>query len=140
MRSNPLKLLSSYNTTVDVEARDRALDILVPLLELDSPRMAARMGNKMPSNDTKRIVRTFLYDALFPILTTNIGRANASLMTVQLFRELAQAEENTEGFLYIQARLVELASRDPRVSQLVWNDLYPIVPEDVDDDETTATP
>jgi hypothetical protein len=126
-RVTTLKLLVGYDATVDTDVRDRALDVLVPLLELDSPRMAARLGI---DPDTGR-VRTRLLDALVPILTTAVGRNESSMLASQLFRELSKAEENKEGLLYVQERLVELASRDARVSQLVWNHLYvtPILDE-----------
>lgn len=120
-RVSTLKLQLGYNATIDFDTRDRALDVLVPLLELDSPRMAARLGREASG------VRVILYDALVPILTTNVGRSEASVLATQLFRELAQAaDENKLGLQYVQGRLIELASRDARVSQLVWNDLYPI--------------
>ena len=125
-RVNTLRLLVGYDATVDTDARDRALDVLVPLLELDSPRMAGRLGQKHEEGKPPQ-VRTRLYDALVPILTTTAGRTEASAVAAQLFRELAQArEENQAGLDYVQSRLVELGSRDPRVSQLVWNDLYPV--------------
>lgn len=137
-RVTTYKLLIDYNATVDADARDRALDVLVPLLELDSPRMAARLGREAAG------IRTRLYAALVPILTTNVGRNEASALAAQLFRELAQAaDENKLGLQYVQSRLVELASRDARVSQLVWNDLYPVRQDevgagsDVDDEEDT---
>lgn len=120
---------SNYDATVDIDARDRALEVLVPLLELDSPRMAARLGRRRGSCQ----LHTRLYDALVPILTTAVGRSDASLIATQLFRELSKARsENKRGLLYVQSRLVELASRDERVSLLVWKDLYP--PTSTDDD------
>jgi hypothetical protein len=135
LRINTGKSMLSYNSTIDFEARDRALDVLVPLLELDSPRMAIRVGGKMDA-DGKRSVRIGLFDSLYPILTTSIGRSDASVLATQLLRELSRAgEENGEGFLYMQGHLVELASRDARVSQLVWNDLYPVPPESLENND-----
>jgi hypothetical protein len=122
-----------YDATVDTDVRDRVLDVLVPLLELDSPRMAARLGQK-----TTGVPRKSLYDAVVPILTTTAGRSEASVLAAELLRELAGAhDENDLGLHYIQSRLIELASRDARVSRLVWNDLYPIQAEAnlVDNDE-----
>ena len=124
-----------YNATIDFESRDRALDVLVPLLELDSPRMAARLGGKT-APDGQRSIRIGLFDSVYPILTTNIGRSDASVLATQLLRELSRAaDDSKEGFLYIQGRLVELASRDARVSQLVWSDLYPIPPESLESND-----
>ena len=112
-RVTSLKLLLSYDERIDTDIRDRVLEILVPLLELDSPRMAARLG-----------CRTRLMDELVPILTTKVGRNEASMLAAQLFREISKSPDNRLGLLYVQGRLVELASRDPPVSQLVWNHLY----------------
>lgn len=119
-RVTTLKLIMGYDATVDTDVRDRSLDVLVPLLELDSPRMAARLGI---DPETGR-ARTRLLDALVPILTSAVGRNEASMLASQLFRELSKAEENKQGLDYVQERLVELASRDERVSQLVWNHLF----------------
>jgi len=138
-RVNTLRLLLGYDATVDTDARDRALDVLVPLLELDTPRMAGRLGResqKPGKRSSPAPVRTRLYDALVPILTSSAGRTEANAVAAQLFRELAQAEEeNRAGLEYVQTRLVELGSRDPRVSQLVWNDLYPVEATGSDEDE-----
>jgi hypothetical protein len=115
-RVTTLKLLMGYDATVDTDVRDRALDVLVPLLELDSPRLARCLGVK----ENKR-VRNRLYDALFPILTTQVGRNEAPLLASQLLRELSKANENRIGRLYLQNRLAALASKDPRVAHLTFN-------------------
>lgn len=138
MRTNSLKLLAGYNSIVDYDCRDRALDVLVPLLELDSPRMAARLGRKFVAKGTTSYssIRVELYDSLIPILTTSVGRSDSSMLAVQLLRELAKAvDENKDGFLYIKGRLVEIASRDARVSQLVWTDLYSMEFDDEEEDD-----
>lgn len=135
LRVNTGNLMLGYNSSIDWEARDRALDVLVPLLELDSPRMASRLGG-MKGTDGNRRTRIELFDSLYPILTTNIGRSDASVLATQLLRELSRAgEDNRAGFLCIQGGLVELASRDARVSQLVWNDLYPIPLESLEEND-----
>lgn len=152
-RVTTLKLLMGYDATVDTDLRDRTLDVLVPLLELDSPHMAARLGmhrllgddvagsrdatttNTNNSNLPPMVVRSRLWDALVPILTTKVGRNEATVLASQLFRELAKADSNRPALQYVQGRLVELASRDNRVAHLVWNYLYPI---QVDDDREVA--
>jgi hypothetical protein len=133
LRPSTFKLLAGYNSTVDFDIRDRALDVLVPLLELDSPKMAARVGRKFTKQGatTFSSIRMELYDFLIPILSSTVGRSDSSMLAVQLLRELAKAvDENKDGFLYIKGRLIEIASRDARVSQLVWTDLYPLEFED----------
>lgn len=117
-RVTTLKLLMGYDATVDTDVRDRALDVLVPLMELDSPRMAIRLGTESSSRSNN-----CLFDAIFPILSTKVGRNEAPLLATQLLRELSKAQENRGGFLYIQERLLELASKDARVAQLVFNHL-----------------
>lgn len=138
VRTNSLKLLAGYNSIVDFDCRDRALDVLVPLLELDSPRMAARLGRKTVTKGITSYssIRVELYDSLIPILTTSVGRSDSSMLAVQLLRELAKAvDENKDGFLYIKGRLIEIASRDARVSQLVWTDLYPMEFDEEEEDD-----
>ena len=156
-RVTTLKLLMGYDATVDTDLRDRTLDVLVPLLELDSPRMASRLGmhepaedgaimSTVPTDDTRGgsnsvpIVRARLWDSLVPILTSTAGRSDANMLASQLFRELAKADSNQPGLLYVQSRLIEFASRDNRVAHLVWNYLYPhpTADEEEEDEDVTA--
>jgi hypothetical protein len=109
-----------YDATVDTDVRDRALDVLVPLLELDSPRLAQRLGLK----STNGRPQFRLFDNLVPILTTQVGRNEAPLLATQLLRELRKAKENNVGLEYLQNRLVGLARKDTRIAHLVMNHLY----------------
>jgi hypothetical protein len=120
-RVTTLKLLMGYDANVDTDVRDRALDVLVPLLELDSPAMAKRLGAQ---EDKKGRMRNRLFDALCPILTTQAGRNEAPLLATQLLRELAKAPENRIGLMYLQHRIATLASKDQRVAHLALNHLY----------------
>lgn len=137
-RVTTLKLLMGYDATVDTDIRDRSLDALVALMELDTPRMASRLGranqqkhveaSRGDKDDEKSssFVRTQLWDSLVPILSTKAGRNEASMLACQLLRELSKSDDSRVGLMYIQSRLITLASKDHRVAQLVWNDLYPI--------------
>ena len=118
-RVTTLKLLMGYDATVDTDVRDRALDVLVPLLELDSPRLAIQLGTSENGRSRNR-----LYDAIVPILATQVGRNEAPLLASQLLRELSKAKENRIGCLYVQQRIMTLASKDPRVAHLAFNHLY----------------
>jgi hypothetical protein len=118
-RVNPLKLLMGYDNTVDTDLRDRALDVLVPWLSLNK-QGAARLTIDPTTNQT----RTRLYDALVPALTTRMGRSEAAHLAFQVFRALSTCEKAKVGLEYCQERLVELASRDARVAQLVFTHLY----------------
>jgi len=133
-RVNYLKLISPYEQTVDTDLRDRSLDILVALLELDSPRMAVRVGV-----DDRGRVRTRFWDALIPILAGKCGRNDSAMLASQVLKELALAkEENKIGLAYVQGRLMEMASTDPRASQLIFAHLYPKAKEggrSTDDEE-----
>lgn len=119
-RVNPLKLTVGYDGSIDTDVRDRTLEVLVPLLELDSPGIAKRLGTKpdtgLPNNR--------VFDAIFPILSTQSGRNEAPLLATQLLRELSKAKENRLGFLYLQERIITLASKEPRVAHLAFNHLY----------------
>lgn len=134
-RVNFYKLMMNYDATVDTDVRDRSLDVLVPLLELDSPRMAARLGlNK------RGLIRTRLYDSLVPILAGGVGRSESTLLGIQLLRELSKSKENTIGLAYIKDRVIEMASRDSRVAQLALSHLYTVSRTDqsegVEEEET----
>lgn len=118
-RIAPLKLVATYDQTIDSDVRDRALEVLVPLIELDSPRMAIRVGTMCSFRDV-----------ILPILTTATGRGDAALLGTQLLKELGQAEENQSQIMAIQPQLVELASSNLRVSRLVWGDLFPMASDD----------
>ena len=127
----------TYDQVVDTDLRDRSLDVLVPLLELDSPRMAARVGLNRRKN-----VRTRLYDQVVPALAGGTGRTDSAMFASLLLKEMSKAEENQIGFEYIKGRLVEMASSDSRASQLIFSHLYKIskTPENslgdgVDDDK-----
>jgi hypothetical protein len=119
-RVNPLKLTVGYDGSIDTDVRDRTLEVLVPLLELDSPGIAGRLGTKpdtgLPNNR--------VFDAIFPILSTQSGRNEAPLLATQLLRELSKAKENRLGCLYLQERIIALASKEPRVAHLAFNHLY----------------
>jgi hypothetical protein len=104
-RVTTLKLLANYDSTVDIDVRDRALDVLVPLLELDT-----RMSDRLPYS---------CGDALIPILTSTAGRSEAPGLACQLIKEFARIHSMSKW----QEQLVEIASRNERVSQLVWNHL-----------------
>lgn len=114
-----LKLLAGYDATVDTDIRDRALDVLVPLMELDSPRIAKRLGSKENGMANIRFL-----DAIFPILTTQSGRNEAPLLAAHLLRELSKAKENKQGCLYLQERIIALASKEPRVAHLAFNHMF----------------
>jgi hypothetical protein len=118
-RVTPLKLLAGYDSTIDTDIRDRTLDVLVPLLELDSPSMAKRLGTK-----SNGLVNNRIFDAVVPILATKSGRNEAPLLAIQLLRELAKADQNKNGLMYIQERVIAIASSDARVAHLALNHLY----------------
>mmetsp|Transcript_3788 Transcript_3788/g.8166 ORF Transcript_3788/g.8166 Transcript_3788/m.8166 type:complete len:568 (+) Transcript_3788:35-1738(+) len=120
-RVNPIKLTVGYDGSIDTDVRDRALEVLVPLLELDSPGIAKRFGTKA---DTTGLPNNRVFDAIFPILATQSGRNEAPLLATQLLRELSKAKENRLGCLYLQERIIALASKEPRVAHLAFNQLY----------------
>ena len=116
-----------YDPNVDFELRDHALDVLVPLMELDSPRLAMKLGR-----------RRDIYQAVIPILTSRVGKSEATLTATHLLRELSKAPENSMALEQCQERLVELASRDARVAHLVWNHIYVKTSENEDNEAAAA--
>lgn len=123
-RVTPVKLLAGYDSTVDTDIRDRSLEVLVPLLELDSPGIAKRLGTKPSGLTYNRI-----FDYVVPILSTKSGRNEAPLLAIQLLRELGKADENKNGLMYVQERVIAIASKDPRVAHLAFNHLYAVKDE-----------
>ncbi|CAB9510626.1 Transcription initiation factor IIF, beta subunit [Seminavis robusta] len=127
-----LSLMVGYERTVDTDVRDRSLDVLLPLLEIDSPRMANRLAVK-PNG----MVRTRLFDALVPCLAGQVGRSESSMLASQVLKELAKAGGPCRlGLAYIRHRLVGMASKDARISQLVFAHLYPTQADDSDSEES----
>lgn len=131
-RVTAYKLLMGYDATVDTDIRDRTLDILVPLLELDSPRIAARLGSQPDGACT---VRAQMWDSLLPILTTAAGRNEAPHLATQVFRELTKAPENRLGLIYVQERLLKLACNNERVAHTACHFLQLIPKDNVAEDQ-----
>mmetsp|Transcript_13285 Transcript_13285/g.20235 ORF Transcript_13285/g.20235 Transcript_13285/m.20235 type:complete len:438 (-) Transcript_13285:1468-2781(-) len=107
-RVSTLKLFMGYDATVDTDLRDRALESLQQLLEL---------GISVPSSPR-------LYNALLPCLTTKVGRNDAPALACGIYKSLGKSEIHQEGLLYVQERMLELASKDSRVAQVALGYLY----------------
>lgn len=108
-----LKLLMSYDATVDTDVRDRSLDLLVLLSDVDPITMAGRLG-----------VCKGLWRAIVPALTTKVGRNEAVTLATQLLKYLSANKSNTTGMWYIQNKLLELASKDARTAQIALGHMY----------------
>ena len=116
-RVNTLRMLLGYDATVDTDVRDRALDVLVPLLELDSPHMAERL---ITVGKYKRI-QNRLFDSLIPILTTQAGRTEAPNLALQLLKEISKVKMNRIVSIYLRERLTALGSKEPKIAHLALN-------------------
>ena len=114
-----------YDNTVDTDLRDRSLDVLVPLLNL-SDDLVGNMSRFSPR----------LYDALFPILTTQVGRNDAPMMANSLLKALSRHKNNRVGLMYAQERILSLGSKNARVAQVALGQLYQFK---IDDLETGPT-
>ena len=86
----------------------------------DHPGIVKRLGIKAETG----LPNNRIFDSIFPILSTQSGRNEAPLLATQLLRELSKAKENRLGCLYLQERIIALASKEPRVAHLVFNHLY----------------
>lgn len=126
-RVNPMKLQAGYDGSVDTDIRDRTLEVFVPLLQLDS---TSGIAKQLGTNVGTGLPNTRVFDSIFPILSTQTGRNEAPLLSIQLLRELSKAKENRPGCLYLQERIIALASKEPRVAHLAFNHLY--VQEDME--------
>ena len=112
-RVSTLKLMMGYDATIDSEVRDRALDFLVMLAGLDE---------KVPQKLVK--TGTQLFDALLPILKSKTGRNDAPALAVSLLKIMARFQDTNDGFLYVQERILTLASTDNQVAELALGHLY----------------
>jgi len=108
-----LKLLMSYDATVDTDLRDRALDVIVPLLELDPTIMSAKLG-----------MHKGIWRGIVPALTTRVGRNEAPILASQLLKHMSASKSNTNGMLYIQSKILELGSKDARIAQIALGHMY----------------
>jgi len=115
-RVNTLRMLLGYDATVDTDVRDRALDVLVTLLELDSPHMAERLAIGKSRHFQNR-----LYDSILPILTTQAGRTEAPSLALQLLKELSKGKMNRSASIYVRERLISLGSKEPKIAHLALN-------------------
>lgn len=107
-RVSTLKLFMGYDATIDTELRDRALEVLQPLLAV---------GLSLPA--TPR-----LYNALVPCLTTKVGRNDAQVLANGIFKALGKIKEHRDGLHYVQGRLLVMASKDARIAQMALNHLF----------------
>jgi hypothetical protein len=117
-RVSTLKLRMGYDATVDTDLRDRALDVLVPWLALQEEVVLSKYLGSSPNGWAR------LYNAVLPILTTTVGRNDAPVLGAQLLKYMSSSPTNQTGMMYIQDRIVELASRDARMAQLAFTHLY----------------
>lgn len=103
-RVNTMKLLGGYNSVVDYDLRDCAIEFLLKLTSL-SPELKQRVGKKIILTQTDNYgvkPNTKLYDALIPALTANAGRDQTPLLTGKLLENLASVPENCCGIMYLQ--------------------------------------
>jgi hypothetical protein len=66
--------------------------------------MAKRLGTR-----SNGLVNNRIFDAVVPILATKSGRNEAPHLAIQLLRELAKADENKNGLMYIHERVIAIA-------------------------------
>jgi len=113
-RVNTLKLTGGYDSMVDSDVRDRSLECIEKLSGL-STDMKKRLGEDelFPS----------IYDHLVPILSTQVGRNDAPQLAGKVLVNLALVPENRQGMMYIQGRLLELASSSSSVGYFAYNNI-----------------
>jgi len=119
-RVSTLKLMVGYDATVDPDVRDRALDVLA--------LYAAEYMNDVDKWLHKTQGLMPLCHRILPILTTKVGRNDASALAIQLLQHLAPQQDPKfqEGFLAMQDSLVFMSSRgDASAVAKLLNDLYP---------------
>lgn len=131
-----MKLLAGYDTAIDHELRDRALEFLVKLTALSS-ELKLRVGKKILSTPTDdygitvatptNVPNTKLYDAIIPALTTKVGRDHTNLFAAKLLQNLAAMPENRCGILYLQRKIIKalttVSFENDQISDILLNEV-----------------
>jgi len=118
-RVSAMKLLGGYDSAVDYELRDRAIEILVRVTALNAD-LKRRVGRRVAIMQTDRFglnkaitsdqPNVKLYDAVIPALTTKVGRDQTPLLAAKLLRSLAEVPENSSGILYAERKIIRALS------------------------------
>jgi len=119
-RVTPLKLSNGYDLSIDVDLRDRSVDLLVKLTAI-GPDMKRRAGRGRLAPSGRHGINSRLYDGLIAMLTCRTGRHDSAQLAGVLLSNLAVAPENRPGIQYMESRLVNAAGRDASVSNTVLN-------------------
>lgn len=119
-RVTPLKLSNGYDSSIDVDLRDRSVDLLVKLTAI-GPDMKRRAGRGRLAPSGRHGINSRLYDGLIAMLTCRTGRHDSAQLAGVLLSNLAVAPENRPGIQYMESRLVNAAGRDASVSNTVLN-------------------
>ncbi len=129
-----VKYLGGYDSNVDYELRDRAIEFLVKLTDL-SPELKRRVGKKIvytPTDDygisiaiPTDVPNTKIYDALVPALTTKVGIIQTPLLAARLLQNLASLPENYCGVLYLQRKIIKTVTTvgfdNEQISDILFN-------------------
>ena len=86
-RVNTLRMLLGYDATVDTDLRDRSLDVLVLLLELDPPTMANRLVNLIPRRVHTRLFDGLPEDARLPVMALSVLALASTRVGVARFND-----------------------------------------------------
>jgi hypothetical protein len=132
-RVSAMKLLGGYDMSVDYEVRDRSVKILLKITSM-SDNLKIRAGRKIlitPSNSctvdvskTTDFPCTRLFDAIIPMLTTRSGREHTPLFAAKLLAQLACVEENRQGIMYSERRVINaLSLANKEVTQILIKDV-----------------
>jgi hypothetical protein len=140
-----LKLMMGYDSSIDTDLRDRSCDLLVKLTEL-SPSIKRRLGmapsisgmtcnissdrsidglsSSILQTDVTSSIRRMnvrLYDSLLSMISTKSGRGDAGQLATQLLANLAVVPENRAGIMYVERKLISMASKDPHIARVACN-------------------
>lgn len=140
-RVSAIKLVGTYDSTVDYELRDRAIEVLVKLTNL-SPELKKRVGKKITSTPTNcygvsvakstNQPNTKLYDAIIPALTSKVGRDSTPLVAAKLLQNLAAVPENRYGIMYLQRKIINTvttdAGKNPQIANILFNGVLNTIP------------
>ena len=126
-----------YDATIDTDVRDRACEVLASLTELsDHSKVALGMshykshieneqeGTSVAEGTSSRRMNVRLYDSLMSMIASSSTRGDGGEMAMRLLSNLAAVPQNRTGILYVERKLLSLASKDANISRFACSGIF----------------
>jgi len=126
-----------YDATIDTDVRDRACEVLASLTELsDHSKVALGMsqykshmeneqeGASVAETASSRRMNVRLYDSLMSMLASSSNKGDSGEVAMRLLSNLAAVPQNRTGMLYMERKLLSLASKDANISRIACSGIF----------------